>query len=77
MQTADVYDCDLSIVSIFQVRFVVMSFLTNCLVDGIGKEGKGGGGSSQSNFDEHFLRLNRSIHFLSVLSRHQILFITP
>ena len=42
MQTADVYNCDLSIVSIFQVRFVVMSFLTNCLVDGIGEEGKGG-----------------------------------
>ena len=42
MQTADVYDCDLNIVSIFQVRFVVMSFLTNCLVDGIGEEGKGG-----------------------------------
>ena len=45
MQTADVYDCDLNIVSIFQVRFVVMSFLTNCLVNGIGEEGKGGEGA--------------------------------
>ena len=26
----------------FQVRFVIMSFLTNCLVDGVGEEGKGG-----------------------------------
>ena len=27
---------------LFQVRFVIMSFITNCLVDGIGEEGKGG-----------------------------------
>ena len=35
--------CILSLICFyFQVRFVIMSFLTNCLVDGIGEEGKGG-----------------------------------
>ena len=32
----------LKVFFLFQVRFVVMSFLTNCLVDGVGEEGKGG-----------------------------------
>ena len=33
---------DYKILFMLQVRFVIMSFITNCLVDGIGEEGIGG-----------------------------------